>query len=82
MLRGTLIGLLHSHTLQARGNDEDDGKVVSLMSNDISNIENSGETLHETWGQFLEVVVGMILLAREVGWLWPLPLMLILCEFI
>lgn len=81
MVRGALIGLLHDHVLNARGNDEEDGRVVTLLSNDISNVEKSGQMFHGTWGQFLEVVVGTLLLAREVGWLWPVPIVFIFCEF-
>lgn len=77
MSRGGLIGLLHSHTLETRGWIEEDGKAVTLMSNDIDNVQNSGELFHETWGHFIEVVVGITLLASRVGWLWPLPLVLI-----
>ncbi|KAL3951875.1 hypothetical protein ACCO45_013592 [Purpureocillium lilacinum] len=36
--------------------------------------------LHETWGQFAELATGMILLAREVKWLWPLPLAIIVAS--
>lgn len=79
MTRGALIGLLHSHALEARGSGEDEGKVVTLMSNDISNLESSGGMFHETWAQFTEVVVGTLLLAMEVGWLWPVPFVIIFC---
>lgn len=80
MIRGVLIGLLHQHILEARGNDIDDGKVVTLMSNDISNLANSGQMFHETWAQLMEVVVGTSLLARQVGWLWPIPIVFIFGE--
>lgn len=81
MTRGALTGLLCNHILEARGEDEEDGKVVTLISNDISNVENSGEMVHETWGQASEVVLGTFLLARQVGWLWPVPLVFIFCNF-
>lgn len=81
MIRGALTGLLCNHILEARGEDEEDGKVVTLISNDISNVENSGEMVHETWGQASEVVLGTFLLARQVGWLWPVPLVFIFCNF-
>ncbi|KAJ4394029.1 hypothetical protein N0V93_003246 [Gnomoniopsis smithogilvyi] len=79
MIRSALTAMLFDRTLQARGSDKEDGRVVTLMSNDISNVENSGAMVHETWGQALEVVVGLSLLAREVGWLWPVPLVFIFC---
>lgn len=80
MIRGALIGLLHSHVLDTHGSDEGDGKVVTLMSNDISNLESSGKMFHETWAQFSEVVVGTLLLSMQVGWLWPVPFVIIFCE--
>lgn len=81
MIRGALIGLIHIHTLEARGMNKEEGKAVTLMSNDVGNVQDSGEQFHETWGQFVEVVVGIILLATRVGWLWLLPLVLVFCRF-
>lgn len=81
MTRGALTGLLCSHILEARGDEAEDGQAVTLMSNDISNVQNSGTMVHETWGQASEVVLGTFLLARQVGWLWPVPLIFIFCNF-
>lgn len=80
MTRGALTTLLFDRTLEVRGSDEEDGRVVTLMSTDISNVQNSGEMVHEAWGQASEVLGGMLLLAREVGWLWPVPLVFIFCR--
>ncbi len=51
------------------------------MSTDIDGLDGVPEMFHETWAQLLEVVIGIVLLSREVGWIWPLPLILIFCEF-
>lgn len=80
MIRGALVGLLHEHALEARGADDDDGRVVTLMSNDVSNLESSGGMVHETWAHFSEVIIGTYLLSREVGWLWPVPILFIFGE--
>lgn len=82
MIRGALIGLLHEHALEARGAGDDDGRVVTLMSNDVGNLENSGEMVHETWARFSEVVIGTYLLSRQVGWLWPVPIVFIFGELL
>lgn len=79
MTRGTMVSLIHSRALEVRSEAED-GKVATLVSNDISNMEDSAKMFHETWAQFVEVVVGTFLLSRQVGWLWPLPLVLIFCK--
>lgn len=47
------------------------------MSADVDGIAGIGEMLHETWAQIIEVIVGIGLLALQVGWVSPLPLLLI-----
>jgi hypothetical protein len=49
------------------------------MSNDVSNLETVGEMVHEFWAQILEVIVGMAMLASQIGWLFPVPLVIIFC---
>ncbi|KAK7713447.1 hypothetical protein SLS64_004697 [Diaporthe eres] len=61
MTRGTMVSLIHSRALEVRSEVED-GKVATLVSNDISNMEDSARMFHETWAQFVEVVVGTFLL--------------------
>jgi len=47
---------------------------------DADSLDGIAEMFHETWAQIIEVVIGVILLASEVGWIWPLPLFLIFCK--
>lgn len=75
-----MVILLHNHILIARNDQSEGGRVVTLISNDIANVEKSAETFHETWAQFVEVIIGTVLLAREVGWLWPVPLVMVFCQ--
>ncbi|KAJ9151860.1 Canalicular multispecific organic anion transporter 2 [Pleurostoma richardsiae] len=77
MIRGALVSLLHGSSLSSRDGESNEGKVITLISNDVTSMEKSAEMFHETWAQLLEVIVGITLLAREVGWLWPLPLLII-----
>lgn len=78
MIRGAMVSLIHSRALDSRNSETEDGKVATLVSNDISNIEDSARMFHETWAQFVEVVIGTFLLSQQVGWLWPVPLVLII----
>ncbi len=80
MLRGALIGLLHTKALNYHGRAYADARVITLMSVDVSSVEVSAQTFHETWANLLEFIVGISLLAREVGWLWLLPLTIIFCK--
>lgn len=81
MIRGAIISLLHNRVLVARDGEGSDGKVATLMSNDVSSIEDSADLFHETWAYFVEVIVGTVLLAGEVGGLWPVPLVFIFCQY-
>jgi len=48
------------------------------MSTDAGSLENIGETIHEIWAQIVGLSIGIVQLATEVGWIWPLPLFFIL----
>ncbi|KYK58951.1 ABC transporter [Drechmeria coniospora] len=55
----------------------DNGEATTLMGIDAEILDSVTEMMHETWAQVIEVLVGIGLLARQVGWIWPLPLILI-----
>lgn len=81
MVRGSLIGLIHGRTLERRNTMGDDTTAVALVSTDVAALENVAQMFHETWGQLAEVLIGTVLLAQRVGWLWCLPFPLIFGMF-
>ncbi|KAF2968293.1 hypothetical protein GQX73_g5239 [Xylaria multiplex] len=81
MTRSALIGLIHEKIMDSPSISYDDGEASTLMSTDADSLDGIAEMFHETWAQIIEVLIGITLLAREVGWIWPLPLFLIyLCS--
>lgn len=76
MTRGAVVGLINSKsfTQQASGSD---GRAVALMSTDTDNVVQSVQMFHEAWAQVIEVALGIFMLAREVGWIFPVPLVII-----
>ncbi|KAM0247602.1 hypothetical protein ACHAQJ_009794 [Trichoderma viride] len=48
------------------------------MSTDVDGAAEAGKMFHEAWAKFFELVIGVILLVREVKWLAPLPFIIIL----
>ncbi|KAB5582239.1 putative ABC transporter [Coniochaeta sp. 2T2.1] len=81
VIKSALTGLIHDKTMHSPSIAYDDGEATTLMSTDADGLEGVAGIFHETWAQCLEVVIGIVLLAREVGWIWPLPLVLIyLCS--
>lgn len=77
MTRSALTGLIHDKTMRSPSISYEDGEATTLMSTDAEALDGISEMLHEIFAQIIEVVVGIILLAKQVGWIWPLPLVLI-----
>lgn len=77
VMRASLVGLVYDKALNLSHDGSDAGRVVTIMSTDIDGVCDTGALLHATWGQFFELAAGLVLLAREVGWLFPVPLVTI-----
>ncbi|KAH9209825.1 P-loop containing nucleoside triphosphate hydrolase protein [Leptodontidium sp. 2 PMI_412] len=81
IIRGSLIGLIYHRSLEVESGKHEDGNAVTLLNTDVESIDSAGAMFHETWAQFLEVLIGTALLARQIGWLSPVPLFIIfLCS--
>lgn len=81
MTRSALVGLIHDKAMKSPSIAYDNGETTTLMSTDADSLKDIGEMVHETWAQVIEVLIGVILLASQVGWIWPLPLFLIYCKY-
>lgn len=77
MTRGALISLVHHQSLHMSTTGFKDSEALTLVSSDIDNIESFGETFHETWARLLEVIIGTMLLAAQIGWFAFLPLVIV-----
>lgn len=77
VIKSALVGLIHHKTISSPSIAYDDGEATALMGTDVDGLAGVAEMFHETWAQVVEVGLGVALLAREVGWIWPLPLVLI-----
>ncbi|KAI0814233.1 putative ABC transporter [Xylaria sp. FL0064] len=76
-----LIALIHDKSMRSPSIAYDNGQAITLMNTDAESLDGLAEMAHETWAQVVEVLIGIILLANDVGWIWPLPLSLIyLCS--
>ncbi|KAH0298728.1 P-loop containing nucleoside triphosphate hydrolase protein, partial [Aureobasidium melanogenum] len=77
MTRATLVELIYEKTLSMPAAAYNDYSAITLMSTDVDALTNVSEMFHEAWAQVLEVIVGMGLLAEQIGWLCLVPLPLI-----
>ncbi|KAI1382387.1 ABC transporter [Hypoxylon crocopeplum] len=81
MIRAALVALIHDKIMSSYAETASEGKVLTLASNDVDSLDMVGEMFHETWGQVFEVIIGIIMLSWEVGWVFPVPLVIIfLCS--
>ncbi|KAM7206614.1 P-loop containing nucleoside triphosphate hydrolase protein [Rhypophila sp. PSN 637] len=85
MVRGSLVGLIHQNSLvSANESHKDSGgssTPVALVTTDVAALEGAVETFYMTWACVIEVIIGTVMLARQVGWVWPLPhLITIFCS--
>lgn len=77
VIKSSLIGLIHDHTMQLPSLAYDNGDATTLVATDIDGLDMVAEMVHETWAQVLEVMIGMAMLASQVGWIWPILIFLI-----
>ncbi|RAH84629.1 putative ABC transporter [Aspergillus japonicus CBS 114.51] len=81
MTNSALVSLIYDKTMKSPSITYNNGEATTLMSTDADSLDGIAEMVHETWAQVVEVLIGIGLLASQVGWIWPLPLFLIyLCS--
>lgn len=81
MIRGAVVGLINNKSLRHLSTGYDDAKAVTLMSTDAENVGQSAQMFHESWAHVIEVAIGAVMLARQVGWFFLVPFVMIICEF-
>ncbi|KAG9674462.1 putative ABC transporter, partial [Aureobasidium melanogenum] len=75
-LRGALIGMIHDRILVVSDGATKDGAALTLISSDIDTIIRVLGELNESWARLIEVSVGIGLLARQVGAVSIVPIVL------
>ncbi|KAF5984310.1 ABC transporter [Fusarium coicis] len=80
MTKGTLVGLINNAALRQKSSSYNDGIALTLISTDTESVMRFASMFHETWAHILEVIIGMAMLARQIRWAAPVPLVIIFCE--
>ncbi|KAF5694946.1 major facilitator family transporter [Fusarium denticulatum] len=80
MTKGTLVGLINDASLRQSSSSYNDGIAPTLISTDTESVMRFASMFHETWAHVLEVIIGMTMLARQIRWAAPVPLVIIFCE--
>jgi ATP-binding cassette subfamily C (CFTR/MRP) protein 1 len=78
MFRGAVVGLIHNKTMKLQDGVYNESAAVTLMSTDIDRITFSMVSVHEIWAHLIEVAIGIWLLARQLGWVSVIPVIIML----
>lgn len=76
MFRGATISLIYSKSLKLQDGLHMEDPAITLMSTDIDIIVTQLVDINETWANLLEVCIGTGLLARQVGAICVVPVVL------
>ncbi|KAM3458315.1 hypothetical protein MY3296_000521 [Beauveria thailandica] len=77
--RMALVGVIYKDCLIVKDGIFDESAAVALMSNDAESAAGCWDLFHDLWSQFLEVCIGMYLLAKELGWVCIFPVVVVFC---
>ncbi|EXJ53578.1 uncharacterized protein A1O5_13145 [Cladophialophora psammophila CBS 110553] len=77
LVRGALVALVYSETVSMEQTFDDPSAVLTLMSTDVDRVCQSLFALPDLWSRPLELVVGTILLALQIGWVSVMPLIVV-----
>jgi ATP-binding cassette subfamily C (CFTR/MRP) protein 1 len=81
MFRGASVTLIFNHMLTIPIGEYDHSAVVTLMSTDVDSIVNCLTSLNEIWARVIEVALGIVLLARQLGWVCLVPVFVAVSEY-
>ncbi len=79
-MKSSLICLVYHKTLSISSDAASAGRAMTVMNTDVNSVSETGEMFHEAWGQIMELTFGLIILANQVGWIWPVPVVIIFCK--
>lgn len=77
MFRGATVSLIYQHALAISSEVYDESGALTLMSTDVDRIILCIIDLNECWARTIEVIVGITLLALQLGWVCIIPLVVV-----
>ncbi|TGO55432.1 hypothetical protein BCON_0092g00150 [Botryotinia convoluta] len=77
MIQGSLVSLIYTKSLSIKDQIDDPSSALTLMSTDVDRICQSVVMLHDLWSRPLELILGIVLLAFQIGWACTMPLAVI-----
>ncbi|PWY81946.1 P-loop containing nucleoside triphosphate hydrolase protein [Aspergillus heteromorphus CBS 117.55] len=67
MVRGGVVSMIYEKACTLSTKDADPASSVTLMSADVERIVQGWQTMHDIWGNALEIALAIYLLERQLG---------------
>ena len=67
-MRGSLIGLIYSRTLDLDASELDHSTALTLVSTDVETAILGFDDLHEVWANLAQLIIAVWLLELQVSW--------------
>ena len=72
--------MIYEKTLTLIDGASDESAAVSLMSTDVDQISTCLREVNEIWSRILEIMIGLPLLTRQLGWVSIVPLIVVISK--
>ncbi|KAH8681655.1 putative ATP-binding cassette transporter [Xylariales sp. PMI_506] len=82
MFRGATVSLIYNRALEVPDGLYDESAAMTLMSTDTDRVAVALEQLSSCLAGVIQLPIGIYLLAREIGWVCVMPLVVVLVSFI
>jgi len=79
MFRSGMIALIYEKTLVLKDIVDTSG-AVAMMSSDVDQISSVLEEINEVWTRVVEICIGLPLLARQLGWVSIVPVIVVISK--
>lgn len=81
-MRGSIVGLVYQKALRLDVTlpDVSPEGALTLITTDVENITQGVVYLHDIWGAFVEMAIGIYLIYRQLGSACAMPLAIVFCK--
>lgn len=79
-LRAGIVSIIYNQTLSLKAETLKDSAAVTLIGTDAQRIVDQTRMVHELWAAFLEVLIAIYLLERQIGVSCIVPVIISICK--
>jgi hypothetical protein len=81
MVRGAIVSMVYRKASTLGVEDADPASSLTLMSADIERIVQGWQTMHDIWGNALEIALAIFLLEQQLGVAAVVAVAVAICKF-